>query len=460
MKHLFFLSILLPALLFGQTDSAKHRLVNGLTKDIRRLYVNERLANAMCDTVIHKLAAGGYDTTLTMDEFVFEVNQDLLRVSKDHHISVLASEYSKSYFDEPFPDETRSKSYRKRYWRKIHRKDARHRKKYRKRAHKDMFTYGDIKILPGNIGYVETKDFESTSPARKQNRHRIKFESVLKYLSKTDAIIIDFRENLGGFDFLSRLFCSYFSETPYTYFLSSKYVARYDSSNIRKEMTFTFRDSTYPKITNQLTRGKKIFILTSQRTFSAAEITTYKLKRLNPDIIVVGEKTTGGGNGYYGRTYGDYYTAIIPCVSSFDEENNNYTLEAHGIQPDITAHADSAFSTAYHLALLSHIDTAEVKTRYYKKPKQLSEKQETEFSKRYPNYPGNYRKATITLENRKIYMTYGFYAKQLLIPDAPDYFSADHFEYVRFIRNEAHEVVEIALKHKHGYLEKFRRLSD
>lgn len=55
-------------------------------------------------------------------------------------------------------------------------------------------------------------------------------------------------------------------------------------------------------------------------------------------------------------------------------------------------------------------------------------------------------------------MTYDFYLRQLLIPDAIDFFLTERFKFVRFVRNTNNEVVEIQIKHKDGYLEKFRKV--
>ncbi len=210
--------LFLPISLFGQTDSTKFKLVESLTDNIYRTYLDAGIAKAMCDTVKYKLATGKYDTTLTLDEFVYEVNKDLRRVSKDNHIRV----YPAHYMQSGNAYETKFKGHSLGYWKRQSKRAYKQRKKYRERTSKDMFTYGEIKILPGNIGYVEIKDFKSTSYLKKENQDRISFKSVLDFLEKTNSMIIDFRENSGGYVFLSAKFCSYFSDTPDTYFITTE----------------------------------------------------------------------------------------------------------------------------------------------------------------------------------------------------------------------------------------------
>lgn len=424
------------------------------------IYLNAEIAKAMCDTIHNKFLTGKYDSTLNFDEFVYEIKKDLIRVSHDNHINI-----SPAHFEMRSIENEKRKYYRNiRQWRRDNNKQKKKReeyiKKYRKRTGKDMFDYGEIKILPGNIGYLEIKDFNSTSFKRKENQNRISLESVMKFLKNTNSIIIDFRENLGGYVFLSAKLCSYFSQEPNSYFINTESIYRYDSNKIRKE--FKIEDTLYTDndIDNSIIKNKKIFILISKRTFSAAELSTYKLKQLSSHAIIIGEKTTGGGNGHNGGFTHKYYSGMIPCVRVFDALNSNYTLEAKGIAPDIITTSDSAFAIAYSLSLSnsSNLDTGKLKTKYYKREKNLSVEREDYFKKEYDDYIGNYRKIVIAKENEKLYMIYDSYVKRILFPEAYGYFLVNDFQFVKFIRNKDNKVIEIQIKHKDGYLEKFSKL--
>lgn len=455
---IYLLTVLfLPSHSFGQTDSTKFKLVESLTQNIYKTYLDVEIAKAMCDTVKYKMTRGKYDTTLTLDEFVYEVNKDLRRISKDNHIMVYPAHYRQSNYSYETDYKERSWKYWKRHNKKANKRWKKFIEKYRERTKHDMFTYGEIKILPGNIGYVEIKDFNSTSYFKKENRNRISFKSVLNFLKNTNSIIIDFRENLGGYVFLSAKLCSYFSDKPNSYFITTESVFRYDSSGIRKENKFTNKLYTDSEINNTLIGNKKIFVLTSKRTFSAGELSTYKLKRLNQNTTIVGEKTTGGGNGHYGGTMQKYYTAVIPCVKVFDENNSNYTLEATGIKPDLVTTSDSAFIIAYTLSLPRNPDTSKSKIKYFRNRKPLTDKSENYFKKYYNDFVGDYRKIVITNENQKLFMTYDIYSKQILIPESINFYMTKDFEFVRFVRNAENKVIEIQIRHKDGYLEKFRK---
>jgi hypothetical protein len=450
-------TFLSPKQSYAQTDSLRFKLVESLTQDIYKNYLNADIAKAMCDTIKHKLSAGRYDTTLNLDEFVYEINKDLIKVSLDNHISVWPSHFRPV---NPYP------SIKERYYsikrsnrigKRAYKKAKRSSGKYYASITNDMFTYGEIKILPGNIGYVEIKDFNNTSFIKKENRNRISLNEVFNFLHNTNSIIIDLRNNVGGCVFLSARLCSYFSDTANAYFITTESVLRYDSNEIRKEVVYKQKFTTSSDISNKLVGSKKVFILTSKRTFSAGELTAYKLKRLHSNTTIIGEKTIGGGNAYYGNTVTQYYTAVIPCAKQFDENNANNNLEAKGVRPDIETTADSALSIAYRLSLPANIDTVRSPTRYYKKIKLVFDDREKNFIKYFDTYVGGYRKITIIKEGDKLFMIYGLFSKQLLIPDAIDFFLTHDFAFIRFERNAENKITGIQVKHKDGYLEKFRR---
>ena len=107
--------------------------------------------------------------------------------------------------------------------------------------------------------------------------------------------------------------------------------------------------------------------------------------------------------------------------------------------------------------LSDNSDTANSKTKYFKKHKFIFDEREELFKKKYADYVGDYRKIVITKENEKLYITYDLYSKQILVPDANDFFLTNDFQFIHFTRNTENKIVEIQVKHKDGYLEKFRR---
>jgi retinol-binding protein 3 len=212
-----------------------------------------------------------------------------------------------------------------------------------------MSKYGEIKLLLGNVGYIEIKEFNNANYDQKLNKGRINLRSAMQFLEKSKALIIDLRENDGGVVRQSMAFCSWFAPAPKSYFETL-----YTSASIY----------------NRFAPPKKVYILISS-TFSAAEFTAYKIKRYLPSATIIGEKTAGGGNAHFGVGHEQYFSAILSQVSSFDEQNGNYSIEGNGVVPDIAVPADSAYAVACRLAGIKTSQASKDDTKYFKKDKQI-----------------------------------------------------------------------------------------
>lgn len=94
-------------------------------------------------------------------------------------------------------------------------------------------------------------------------------------------------------------------------------------------------------------KNAKVYLLTSKRTFSAAEHLSLSLKRTKRATLV-GE-TTGGGAHFGGMApMGDGYAAFIPVGRTFDPDTGQ-SWEGVGVQPDVAVTADKALDEALRL---------------------------------------------------------------------------------------------------------------
>lgn len=437
---------------FGQFDSIRQGLIETLSKDINESYVDKKFAKQMIDSIRLKYKLGGYNNTINLDEFTFEITKDIRRIGNDNHLKVTPSHRIDLDSSERSNEYKRisDKEYKKRV--KKNEKNIRRMLEIEK---EDMFTYGDIKVLSNKIGYVEIRNFHSVSFVKSENKDRITIKSLFKFLRNCNSIIIDLRENGGGSVNLAAKFSSYFSQNPNSYFITSKDFFRYDSSGIEKEVISIKRYSTDMEITSALTKSKDIYILTSKRTFSAAELVIYKIKQLVSSAKVIGEQTLGGGNGISYYQLHPFYIASIPNCLFFDESNNDYQIQNRGVTPDIFSSSDSALQIAYKLAGKSNLETLEQDVKYLRKAKVAEVNPCLENC--YEDYLGDYRKITIYVNNGYLFMLYDTFAKCLLIPATQDLFETDDFEFIQFVRNSDGKVAEIHVKNKDGYIEKFRK---
>lgn len=451
---------------YSQTDSTKFKIIEGLKYDVLMWYVSYDKAKEMTAFIDQKFLSGGYDSTLNLDEFTYELTTDLRKISQDKHINVISFHQKTESFTESknkFPHYIRNKngnikasSYIITKFKRIKFKKAY--KRYKRRFNTDHFSYGQIKILPGNIGYFEIKDFNSLELNKKLNKDRISFKSVMSFLKNTNSIIIDLRRNTGRQSFLACYFSSFFTSQPNSYIMTSEINLRFDT--IPNDRLPKIEDHCTPKQNNfKFAKGKSIYILTSNATFSAAELTCYALKKLNSNVSIIGEQTAGGANGHDGYHTTNYYSYIIPFDKMFDKDNNNYTWETKGIMPDILIDADSAFNIAYHSALKkAGKSILKDYTKNYKRRTELQNPIHEVISNPNPkDYIGTYRKVKILEKESRLILIYDCSPKEVLIPNGNDTFVSDSFKHITFIRNNNNEVISIRIGYNEKHIEIFRK---
>ncbi|WP_348733048.1 S41 family peptidase [Rheinheimera texasensis] len=205
-----------------------------------------------------------------------------------------------------------------------------------------------VEILDGNVGYIDFWGFDNVN-----DKSKSRAQSAMQFVSETDALIFDLRNNGGGSADMVRLISSFLLKGRVH--LNSIYWKESDS---------TTEFWTYSDIENSSQSKVPVYILTSKDTFSAAEEFAYNLKALKRATII-GETTKGGANPWKFFELIDNYQIAIPIAKAVNPITNT-NWEGTGVQPDILASKDSAFSVAYKLAL-ENLQSSEVP------PEQLKE---------------------------------------------------------------------------------------
>ncbi|WP_404390325.1 S41 family peptidase [Pseudoalteromonas phenolica] len=194
--------------------------------------------------------------------------------------------------------------------------------------------FNSVENLKGGVGYFDFWGFDSVN-----DKSRKRVSAVMQLVSDSQAIIIDLRNNGGGSAEMVQLISSYFLEGKVH--LTSFYSRPSDS---RTEF-WTFSD--IPAIFKQ---DIPVYILTSKRTFSAAEEFAYNFKHLKRATLI-GEKTKGGANPWQWFEVGASHRVAVPTSMAINPITQT-NWEGIGVKPDINTFADSAFDIAYQKALL------------------------------------------------------------------------------------------------------------
>lgn len=185
-------------------------------------------------------------------------------------------------------------------------------------------------LLPGNVGYVEIRSFafppEMSQPA---------VARAMSIVADADALIVDIRRNGGGAPESVRLISSYlFGEEPVL--LNSLY---WRPEN-RTDDFYTLRTIAGKRYGPD----KPVYVLTSRRTFSAAEEFAYNLQA-RKRATIVGDTTGGGAHPGGVQRLAGGFTVFVPSGRAINPITKT-NWEGTGVLPDIAVPADSALSAA------------------------------------------------------------------------------------------------------------------
>jgi hypothetical protein len=299
-------------------------VVENIIKELKDAYVFPETA-AKLEADLHKrLESKEYDETKSAKKLAALLTEQLQAVSKDKHLRVF---YSAEALPEmpkaadPGPSEGRRKEMRE---------------KMREQRRIVNFGFEKLERLEGNVGYLDLRMFAPAEIAGETAA------AAMNFLANTDALIIDLRNNGGGGPTMVTLLCSYLLG-PEPVHLNDLYFRPEDS---------THQWWTISHLPGKRYEGKPVFLLTSKRTFSAAEEFTYDLKCLKRATIV-GEATGGGAHPGGMRRVHEHFGVFVPSGRAINPITKT-NWEGTGITPDIPVPAERALSAA-HLAALRQI---------------------------------------------------------------------------------------------------------
>lgn len=281
-------------------------MVNRLASIMDNNYVYPDKGKAMHDLIKAKLKEGAYDTYTTEVDFAAALEADLRSIINDKHIRVTHNpERATAIRNRNFGPGPESNG---------------------------KFGFEEVKILQGNIGYLDLRGFMDIGLAEDVAK------PAMDKLIQADAIIFDLRKNGGGSPSMIRFISSYlFGKEPVH--LNTFYWRPSD------QYSETWTD---PSLASQNKPDIPIYVLTSDYTFSAAEEFTYNLKHLERATII-GE-TTGGGAHPGGPSIirGDFVVNVPRGRAINPVTKTNW--EGIGVIPNIDIDEKGALDKAIELA--------------------------------------------------------------------------------------------------------------
>jgi len=379
----------------------KALVVDSIAKFMTEKYVFPDKGKEMGDLVLANLKAGNYDDISDPIMFSQKLSEDLLTVNNDRHIGVMYMPERIAMMQAADEDEnnTELEDLEKRY------------------NEFGNYDFEEIKILPGNVGYLKFNRFQDASIAGPTA------VAAMNFLAHTDALIIDLTENGGGSPSLIQLITTYFFEGREH--LNSFYYREEDET--RQFWTLTH-------VPGEKMPETDIYVLTSSRTFSGAEEFSYNLRNLERAILV-GETTGGGAHPVSAYIVNDNFIVRVPfgrAVNPITKTN----WEGTGVEPHVAIEKDKAFDMAYMMALDSLLKTEEnedIKNNLAWASDGLKAKLKpvTIDEKTLKKYVGTYGPRTIMMEEGELYYQREERPKMKMIPINENTFGFDEINYFR-----------------------------
>jgi hypothetical protein len=188
-----------------------------------------------------------------------------------------------------------------------------------------------VRILPGNIGYIDLAFFAGFDFSDKRAPARVAIDAALALLQWSDAVIIDVRNNGGGSPAMVGYLTSAF--TPKGADIYNTFISR---AGTRSEAPLDWHPAPRLEV--------PLYVLTSGRTGSAAEALAYTLKNAKR-AIVVGERSGGAANPGGPVDVGNGFSVFVSDGSPISPITKR-NWEHDGVQPTIDVPAHDALRAA------------------------------------------------------------------------------------------------------------------
>ena len=383
------------------TEEEKSNVLGGLIHNLEKIYPFPEVSEKTVIELRRQISIGFYNEYNSPIEFATQVTNHLEDFSNDKHLDLIYNpNLAKALLEEPISDGsifTREEA-KIEVW--------------------NNFGFKELSILDGNVGYLNLSVFFATSYAGKIA------DLSINYFSNCNALIIDLRQNGGGWDEMVNYLLGYLIDTSEPLLLKIS----------RSTLDSSYYSAIVPNyIPGQKLTGIPVYILTSPSTASAAEAFTSRLKYFNKNVTIVGKKTKGAENPVNHIALNENFVLQIPSWKMIYSSNPE-VWEGVGITPDIEVETKDAKKTAHLMALEKLISITDDKValdKYQWALDGLGASYENVDNNTIKKFVGNYDKIKIIYKDSKLYYQYEERPVTQLIPISDNYFIVEGVDYFR-----------------------------
>ncbi len=375
-------------------------IIDSVTQSLNEIYVFPDVAKKMEKHLRKQYKKKAYKDITSLTEFTQKLTEDLGEISHDKHLWVryVPDEMMSMFEGDTLTDEQKRREL----------EDKR----------RDNFCFKEIKLLQGNIGYVDLRCFSDAGDAGPTA------VAAMNFLAHTDAIIFDLRQNGGGSPSMIQLISSYFFPEPVH--LNSFYIRKSDSTH----QFWTQACVQGPRMTDV-----DLYVLTSSYTFSGAEEFTYNLKNMERATII-GDTTGGGAHPIDVKPFQNLNIGMSLPFGRAVNPITGTNWEGTGIAPHIAVPQEQALDVAHLEALKKLMEKTEdtdqqAKYQWAIDGKQVKLNPVTVDVSQLQKYAGQYGPRKFWVEDGVLYYQREDRPKYSLIPMGDDRFMLGGLDYFR-----------------------------
>ncbi len=253
-------------------------------------YFNKELSIKISEDILENYKKGTYNQ-LSEDSLISQLNVHLYKLSNDKHLRVIKNKKANQLPKSP--------------------------------------PISQIAVLEGNIGYLKVNYFPDLDDAFKEL-----ISDSFNFLKNSNGIILDLRDNGGGYQSSAAFILSYFIDEQTTF--DSFYIPR-------ENKTISYK--TFKKVIGEKLTEIPVKLLVGHQTSSSAEIMAYAFQNLEVGDVI-GEPTQGMVNlaDYYSLSDG---TFLLYSKGYQKNPFTNQTIDGIGVTPDIVVNEINALSHAH-----------------------------------------------------------------------------------------------------------------
>jgi hypothetical protein len=302
----------------GRDRAARHEVVAAIAANLKERYHDRAVGQHLSDAILAQHKKGAYEWLGTGASLAARLNADIQKTLRGLDVPRGSFVADVVYIATPLPsgplppmtEETRA------------------RRRATLLAQNCLIEKAET-LPPRNVGYLKLNGFADVATCQETTVR------AMASLNGANALIIDLRDNGGGFGETALLIAGYLFDRPAYLF------------DPRPNSPVPARTAS-PVSGNKLA-DKPVYLLTSSRTQSAAEYFVYNLKMLKR-VTIVGETTAGRqhSGGFHRVT--DHFGMGIQDVAPPENPYPMKGWEVIGVEPDVTAPRNEAFETAKRLA--------------------------------------------------------------------------------------------------------------